>query len=176
MSKPCTRGNVAGRNKWGACQCAPCLDAQRLVKRAWRKANDLSNSQTPCKASGAVGKRDKNGHCHCEACVVAKRPIRNASVARHRQSHAARAKEWRENNPERRAAYYEATKAERLARTRAYQLGRRNRTPAWADLDAIEAIYIEAARLSREIGVQHHVDHVIPLNGKYVSGNPHRRR
>jgi len=44
------------------------------------------------------------------------------------------------------------------------------RTPAWAYSAAIEAVYAEARRLTEETGVQHHVDHEIPLQGKLVSG------
>lgn len=44
------------------------------------------------------------------------------------------------------------------------------RTPPWSDLDAMRAIYAEAARLSAETGIPHHVDHEIPLQGKLVSG------
>ena len=47
------------------------------------------------------------------------------------------------------------------------------RTPAWltaADYDRIAAMYTEAARLTRETGVVHHVDHYVPLQGKAVSG------
>lgn len=44
------------------------------------------------------------------------------------------------------------------------------RTPPWADLDAMRAIYAEAQRLTAETGTPHHVDHVIPLQGKLVSG------
>lgn len=44
------------------------------------------------------------------------------------------------------------------------------RTPAWADLDAIRAVYLEAQRRTRETGIQHHVDHEIPLQGRLVSG------
>lgn len=47
---------------------------------------------------------------------------------------------------------------------------RRMRMPPWADGRAIRAIYAEAERLTRETGEQHHVDHVIPLKGVYVSG------
>lgn len=45
-----------------------------------------------------------------------------------------------------------------------------NRTPPWADLDAMRAIYAEAQRRTRETGIPHHVDHEIPLQGKLVSG------
>jgi hypothetical protein len=44
------------------------------------------------------------------------------------------------------------------------------RTPPWADLDAMRAIYAEATRLSIETGIPHHVDHEIPLQGEFVSG------
>ena len=44
------------------------------------------------------------------------------------------------------------------------------RTPAWADLEKIAAFYVEAFRLTLETGVKHHVDHIVPLRGKLVSG------
>lgn len=44
------------------------------------------------------------------------------------------------------------------------------RTPPWADLDAIKAVYRKAWELSRETGTPHHVDHEIPLQGRKVSG------
>lgn len=44
------------------------------------------------------------------------------------------------------------------------------RTPPWADLKAIRAIYAEAARLTLLTGVAHHVDHIVPLQGDLVSG------
>jgi hypothetical protein len=47
---------------------------------------------------------------------------------------------------------------------------RRTRMAPWADVTAIKAIYAEAKRLTMETGVQHHVDHIIPLQGTYVSG------
>lgn len=46
----------------------------------------------------------------------------------------------------------------------------RERTPPWADLEAIRAMYAEAERLTRETGEQYVVDHIVPLRGKIVSG------
>lgn len=47
---------------------------------------------------------------------------------------------------------------------------KRSATPPWADEVAIRAFYLEAARLTKETGVEHQVDHVIPLQGKTVTG------
>jgi hypothetical protein len=42
--------------------------------------------------------------------------------------------------------------------------------PEWADLEAIKAVYQQAREITKLTGVQHHVDHIIPLTGKTVSG------
>ena len=56
----------------------------------------------------------------------------------------------------------------------AYVVARQKRikkaTPAWTDLTAIKQFYIEAQRLTKETGIPHEVDHIIPIKGKLVSG------
>lgn len=43
-------------------------------------------------------------------------------------------------------------------------------TPQWADMERIRALHREAARLTRETGELHVVDHIVPLAGKLVCG------
>ena len=56
------------------------------------------------------------------------------------------------------------------ARTAKRTAAKLNATPPWVDLKAIEVVYIEAARLTRETGVAHEVDHYYPLQGKTSCG------
>jgi hypothetical protein len=91
---------------------------------------------------------------------------RDAESARHQTYHAAnaeqhrqRARTWRQKHPEKVVA--QVTK-------RAAAEARR--LPAWANLKKIEQVYQEAKIMSAMMGEPWHVDHVIPLRGKRVSG------
>jgi hypothetical protein len=42
--------------------------------------------------------------------------------------------------------------------------------PAWADKSKMFEFYAEAARLTRETGIPHHVDHIYPLQSKVMCG------
>lgn len=55
----------------------------------------------------------------------------------------------------------------KVARRRARKL---NATPAWADETKIAAVYSLARDLTAETGIQHHVDHIVPLGGRNVCG------
>ena len=43
-------------------------------------------------------------------------------------------------------------------------------TPKWADIATIKEVYIQAQYRTKETGVPHEVDHIIPLQGKLVCG------
>ena len=43
-------------------------------------------------------------------------------------------------------------------------------TPLWVDPEHIRLLYRESRAMTRATGVQHHLDHIVPRNGKNVSG------
>lgn len=57
-----------------------------------------------------------------------------------------------------------------IAKRAARRAAQMKRTPPWADAAAIKAVYDEAARVAKATGAPMHVDHIIPLRGRTVSG------
>jgi N-acyl-D-aspartate/D-glutamate deacylase len=72
---------------------------------------------------------------------------------------AERHRRWREEKPHYCAAQVQRRAARKL-----------QATPSWADDAKILTLYAEAARLTRETGVRHEVDHIVPLRSKVVCG------
>ena len=56
----------------------------------------------------------------------------------------------------------------------AYMVERRKKRdksmPCWANKEAIEKIYIKARQLTKETGIKHEVDHIVPSNHALVCG------
>jgi 5-methylcytosine-specific restriction endonuclease McrA len=69
----------------------------------------------------------------------------------------------KETQSERWKRWYEKNKSKQLAKFNMEKAARLQRIPSWANLDAIKEFY-----LNRPEG--HHVDHIVPLRGKEVSG------
>ena len=93
-----------------------------------------------------------------------------------------------ESESKRKAAYYQGNKEAVRIRTEKwrksnmsikrshganYRAAQLQRTVSWSNPEAIKAIYAEAAQLTIDTGIVHHVDHRIPLQGKTVSGFHH---
>lgn len=70
-----------------------------------------------------------------------------------------RAKQWRKDNPGRVAA--------QLAKRRAVV---KRATPPWAEWDQITALYEKCAQITKNTGVEHQVDHSVPLESPFVCG------
>jgi hypothetical protein len=66
--------------------------------------------------------------------------------------------------------HYAANKQQYVVRARMREKHIARATPSWANLDKIAAIYEEAARLTAETGITHHVDHFYPLRSKTMCG------
>lgn len=71
----------------------------------------------------------------------------------------ARSLQWRKNNPGKVAA--------QLAKRRA---AKKKATPPWVEFAQIEQLYVEAANITKETGVEHEVDHIIAFECKTACG------
>lgn len=111
------------------------------------------------------------------------------NYAEKKDEYKARARKWALANPVKRKEvaqkYSDANKDKRyvigrrarLAKPGVYaahykmrQTRKRRALSSWANLDAIEALYIECARITKETGIKHHVDHYYPLTSDVVCG------
>jgi len=87
--------------------------------------------------------------------------------------HATYRAENRDLVDARSAAWAEANPGKRNAITIKYRASKLQRTPPWLseeDYKKIQQFYIDAARLTKETGILHTVDHKVPLQGENVSG------
>lgn len=136
--------------------CRSCDNARRKVNYLKRHAEELAAHQV-----------------WREANQEKARSIINAWTAQNFERKAASDKAWREANKtrlnEEKKAYRRAHRGQYNAYFSAYKLLRKARVPAWANLGEIKAVYEHAGSL-RALGLDVHVDHIIPLNGKTVSG------
>lgn len=169
-SKPCRRCSSTERYADGRCKA--CSNARQAKYRA----NNAAALRAK-KIAYAAANREKERQ-RAAAWLTANRERKLAADAAYRKSHqnelreykarwsvensahvVAKVAKWRAANP----GMHDANNARR----RALKL---RATPAWADLDAIRAIYAEAKRLQQKTGCKMHVDHIVPLVSKIVCG------
>jgi hypothetical protein len=81
---------------------------------------------------------------------------------------------WRDNNLDKRKEYLRTYSKENSA-LMCYHTSKRKAiklmaTPGWSDHEKIAEFYRESDRLTKETGIKHNVDHVIPLVSPVVCG------
>lgn len=95
-----------------------------------------------------------------------------------REAHRRKTRKWKEANLEKTRALNRASAAKQraehpektTAHARKAQTARLKRYPAWADDEKIQKVYADAKTMSEITGEPWHVDHIVPLQGKTVSG------
>ena len=80
---------------------------------------------------------------------------------------------WHERNPEYLKEHYKANKVRYVAARARRRAAQESATPAWLtaiDKAMIQEMYDVSAARFVQTGIKHHVDHIVPINGKKVSG------
>lgn len=118
-----------------------CKPCKATELRDWRAANPAETS-----------KKARDYYAANMREWFQQRYLQNKSAMNQKQ------RDWREANLDKHSA--------KEARRRAAKLCA---TPPWADHERINAVYAEAAAL-RALGLDVHVDHIVPLQGATVTG------
>ena len=164
--KPCRRGHLGERMT----STGSCIQCRQIKAKEKYHAN-------PKKAVAKV----QNYYQKNSELIKEKRRRRYAENPEKELAHSRiKVAEWRKNNPEKVAAQkplkqaYKRANPEKaradLAKRRAAKM---NRTPPWLgadDLWMIQEAHDLALLRAKETGFAWHVDHIVPLQGKQVSG------
>lgn len=162
---PCGNGHLAEKitSNW------KCVECKRIDEARWKLLNPdrvrenharhLSNNQDRVKASKKKY-RDNNKEKRAE---YGKKYVQanKERIAARLKAHSAKN---RKRIAKRMLEYNRKNRGLIAHLSNKYRASKKNSTPCWADLAAIQLIYEKAALLNME------VDHIIPLQGKTVSG------
>lgn len=169
--KPCKNGHLTKR-RVSDNHCVECDKMRRkmyyannieLVSlRAKEKRND----------NPEFWRERERHYYHNDIEAYRKRSLKYAANHRDEASETARqfyinniehcaniSKLYRQNNPGKLAAISAKRYAQIL-----------KATPRWANFELIETFYVKSNTLTKVTGIQHEVDHIVPLQGKFVSG------
>jgi hypothetical protein len=128
-----------------------------------------------------TGKMCKHGHVSerytaTRTCITCSNIDSAKRIAKNHEAQLARQKAWRIANPEKMQAtskrWLKNNKAKNALKKRNRDSAKIHRTPSWlnnAHFFEIECVYSYCASL-RSIGLNYEVDHIVPLQGKTVSG------
>lgn len=148
--KPCKNGHISKRktSNAGCHECKKVTDAARRQTPEYKnmmrglQANRRKDPEIAAKESAAQSERRKT-----EAYREKVKPFNRA---------------YKRDNRGKFNAYDAKRNAAKM-----------KRTPEWlteSDNVAINDVYAQARLLTKETGIEHHVDHIVPLQGSLVSG------
>lgn len=159
--KQCKHGHMSERFSSGV-----CIECANIKNKAYKPKNlgglDTQKICSLCSNSKPLSDFYKNNtgkfgvasKCkNCRAIYLSNWYVKNKDTV------LKIAAKWAKDNAHKKRSY--------RAKRRAAIL---NATPYWADLNAIKNVYKQADALSKEYNDRYEVDHIIPLQGKNVSG------
>lgn len=148
----CPSGHVSDR----AVNSGTCCECKKIASSKWHQANGEHAS--------AYGKIYR--HIKGDQLLQKKRSYQKAWAASNREAKRANDAAYESKMREQRNAKFLSACA---AKTKRYEAVRSGQMPGWADKDCISGLY-ELAAMFRRTGMKVEVDHVVPLQGKTVTG------
>ena len=151
---PCIHGHISERRV----QNSVCVECKKIKYRQYCEKNNQHYKGYHKRYREENKERisqyhKQHGKQYCEKNKGRIKQYKEQYREKNKEKIQQYSKQYRENNKE-----------IRMLRNKTRQRRFRRATPPWANLNRIMGIYREA----KELGM--HVDHVIPLNGKNVSG------
>lgn len=142
------------------------------------------HSQAPCRRGHGTKRYASDGRC--VECAALRR---KKAWASDREGQSQAAKRWRENNRDRHLENFRTWRAANLDKDRAASRKWQSENPAkviaalakrkasilrampqWVNQEQLAEVYGLRDLVSKETGVPHDVDHIVPLQGKTVCG------
>lgn len=154
--EPCKHGHGAPR-RVSSGECVECIANAR---RKWYGANrEIINA----KARQVWVENPNRLRANMRAYEKRNPEARKIIAQKYREAHPEKvkksARKWRTTHP--------GAKAADVAKRRC---SKQAATPSWIDSRQVIAIYNKCQQITKETGILHEVDHIVPLRHKLVSG------
>jgi hypothetical protein len=146
----------------------------KIIKRFEAIALGLTHYFTgkPC-IHGHIEQRRVNDRICMQCTRDFHKKIRETFPVAHSAKKKASYERTKEKHLVQKRIYRQANKAKVNALAKAYKVRKKNRIPKWVDknhMQLIKEVYELAQIRTKHFGFPWHVDHIVPIQGKLVSG------